>query len=364
MTGPMTIAFFGSSLVSAFWNGAATYYRGILQALAAKGHRITFYEPDAYERQQHRDIADPDWTRVVVYPADEAGVGGALEAARAADLLIKASGVGVFDELLEAAVPALRRPGALAAFWDVDAPATVQRDGTPVFICAGDRALKIALNDIPWAKDPASSADPFIRVPQLVKEDIAAELIFPTLSWTLLHLEDTLRSACLRAYNSWIWNIATASPRRFHGVALLPPGAEAVAELQRAATLQLKAAVMPVDSGSEATEIVRAAAAADLPLMLVRPNGPAPFTDFAGFSAACTDLTRQAIAQGAVTKFLIPGAPEQNAPDNVRYITADPAAVKAAPQRAFWGRCGGIGASVPNDAADHGIAAGYFRISF
>ncbi len=56
---PLTIAFFGSSLVSAYWNGAATYYRGILKALAANGHRMTFYEPDAYDRQKHRDIAGP-----------------------------------------------------------------------------------------------------------------------------------------------------------------------------------------------------------------------------------------------------------------------------------------------------------------
>jgi spore maturation protein CgeB len=53
------IAFFGSSLVSCYWNGAATYYRGIVKALHARGHTITFYEPDAYERQAHRDIADP-----------------------------------------------------------------------------------------------------------------------------------------------------------------------------------------------------------------------------------------------------------------------------------------------------------------
>ena len=66
----MRIAFFGSSLVSAYWNGAATYYRGILRALAARGHRVTFYEPDAYDRQKHRDIPDPPWARVVVYPGD------------------------------------------------------------------------------------------------------------------------------------------------------------------------------------------------------------------------------------------------------------------------------------------------------
>jgi spore maturation protein CgeB len=123
----LDIAFFGSSLVSAYWNGAATYYRGILQALAANSHRITFYEPDAFDRQQHRDIPDPDWARIVVYPATEEGVEQALQQARAADLLVKASGVGVFDRLLEARIPALRRNGALAAFWDVDAPATLER---------------------------------------------------------------------------------------------------------------------------------------------------------------------------------------------------------------------------------------------
>ena len=62
------IAFFGSSLVSAYWNGAATYYRGIIRALHDRGYAVTFYEPDAYERQAHRDIDDPDWATVVVYP--------------------------------------------------------------------------------------------------------------------------------------------------------------------------------------------------------------------------------------------------------------------------------------------------------
>jgi spore maturation protein CgeB len=48
------------------------------------GHRVTFFEPDAYGRQQHRDIDDPPWADVVVYAgAGEAGVGPALERARA-----------------------------------------------------------------------------------------------------------------------------------------------------------------------------------------------------------------------------------------------------------------------------------------
>jgi spore maturation protein CgeB len=123
----MRIAFFGSSLVSSYWNGAATYYRGLLRELAAGGHAITFYEPDAFERQQHRDMADPAWARVVVYPASDDGWRRALdEAVRSADLLVKASGVGVFDRELERAVPELARTGTMTVYWDVDAPATLE----------------------------------------------------------------------------------------------------------------------------------------------------------------------------------------------------------------------------------------------
>jgi spore maturation protein CgeB len=128
MNRKMRIAFFGSSLVSAYWNGAATYYRGLIRSLAAHGHRVTFYEPDAYDRQSHRDLPDPSWAEVVVYPADgEEGVRAALRSARGADLIIKASGVGVFDELLEAGVLEARKSRSLVAFWDVDAPATLDR---------------------------------------------------------------------------------------------------------------------------------------------------------------------------------------------------------------------------------------------
>ena len=124
----LDIAFFGSSLVSAYWNGAATYYRGIIRALHSRGHRVTFYEPNAYGRQEHRDIPDPEWARVVVYSGDtEDAALQALEQAKGADLVVKASGIGIFDTLLEAAVLELQRPETLVVFWDVDAPATLDR---------------------------------------------------------------------------------------------------------------------------------------------------------------------------------------------------------------------------------------------
>jgi len=121
----MRIAFYGSSLLSSYWNGAATYYRGMLSALASRGHSIVFYEPDAFDRQSHRDIEPPDWAKVVVYPATERGVRQVVAEASAADIVVKASGVGVFDDELLAGVLATASPTAVRVFWDVDAPATL-----------------------------------------------------------------------------------------------------------------------------------------------------------------------------------------------------------------------------------------------
>jgi spore maturation protein CgeB len=122
----LDIAFFGSSLVSSWWNGAATYYRGIIRGLAGLGHRVTFYEPHAYERQEHRDIPDPAWATVVVYEAsNEDAVRSVVAGAGGVDVAVKTSGVGVFDDVLEDAVHGLAGP--MTVFWDVDAPATLAR---------------------------------------------------------------------------------------------------------------------------------------------------------------------------------------------------------------------------------------------
>jgi len=121
----MKIAFYGSSLLSSYWNGAATYYRGLLRDLAGRGYDICFYEPDAFDRQQHRDIDPPDWARVVVYPATIGAAREVLEDAASADVVIKASGVGVFDDELLDGIIANARPDAIRIFWDVDAAATL-----------------------------------------------------------------------------------------------------------------------------------------------------------------------------------------------------------------------------------------------
>jgi spore maturation protein CgeB len=119
------IVLFGSSLVSAYWNGAATYYRGMCKALHARGHQVVFVEPDLYERQQHRDLVDdPPYAEVRVCPG-WSDLERELERARDADLVAKCSGVGGWDQELAAGVLGLRSQTTLVAFWDVDAPQTL-----------------------------------------------------------------------------------------------------------------------------------------------------------------------------------------------------------------------------------------------
>lgn len=119
------VAFYGSSLLSSYWNGAATYYRGIIKAMAARGYDVTFHEPDAFDRQSHRDIEVPDWAQVNVWPATPEGLAAAAAQAADADIVVKASGVGYADDQILRQVMAAARPDALRIFWDVDAPATL-----------------------------------------------------------------------------------------------------------------------------------------------------------------------------------------------------------------------------------------------
>jgi spore maturation protein CgeB len=119
----LTIFVIGSSIVSSYWNGAATYYRGIYKYLARRGHHITFAEPDAYGRQEHRDTEDFAYIESLIYRPG-VDVERVLAAAAETDVVIKHSGVGADDAALNNRIPELRE-GSTVFFWDVDAPATI-----------------------------------------------------------------------------------------------------------------------------------------------------------------------------------------------------------------------------------------------
>lgn len=122
----MKIFVFGSSITSSYWNGAATYYRGIYRQISRLGHQVTFAEPDVYGRQQNADQGDFSYVRSIVYKSEQE-LHALLRSSCDNDLVIKHSGVGAFDELLEERVLHCRTGMTRVAFWDVDAPATLAR---------------------------------------------------------------------------------------------------------------------------------------------------------------------------------------------------------------------------------------------
>ena len=122
----MKVFVFGSSLTSSYWNGAATYYRGIYKYLYQLGYRITFAEPDIYRRQQNRDSGEIDYAEVIVYQTPH-DIDDLIVLASKADLVIKHSGVGAADDVLERRVLDCQSSHTSVAFWDVDAPATLAR---------------------------------------------------------------------------------------------------------------------------------------------------------------------------------------------------------------------------------------------
>jgi spore maturation protein CgeB len=116
---------FGASILTSYWNGAATYYRGMYKYLARRGHQITFASPDAFGRQQHHDDGDFSYVNAIVYrPTTD--LDSMLELASDANVVVKHSGLGVDDDLLERRILELQSHSAVV-FWDVDAPATLGR---------------------------------------------------------------------------------------------------------------------------------------------------------------------------------------------------------------------------------------------
>ncbi len=122
----MKIFAFGASILTSYWNGAATYYRGCYKYLARKGYQVTFVSPDAFDRRKHHDEGDFSFVNASYYPPTAAGIEAMLELAQGADVVVKHSGLGVDDAVLERRILELQ-PEAVVVFWDVDAPATLAR---------------------------------------------------------------------------------------------------------------------------------------------------------------------------------------------------------------------------------------------
>jgi len=112
------------TISSAWGNGHATPYRGLLRALDRRGHQIDFYEKDVPYYARHRDFSSCDFCNLVLYSTWDEIRHRALGAAADSDVVMVASycpeGARINDEVLQ-----LSRP--LRVFYDLDTPITLEQ---------------------------------------------------------------------------------------------------------------------------------------------------------------------------------------------------------------------------------------------
>lgn len=120
----MNFVIFGLSISSSWGNGHATLWRGLVAALARRGHRVTFFERDVPYYAAHRDqTAVPDG-ELVLYPDWEAVRSLARRHVERADAAIVTSCCA--DALDAERLCAECAPG-LRVFYDLDTPVTLSR---------------------------------------------------------------------------------------------------------------------------------------------------------------------------------------------------------------------------------------------
>lgn len=119
---PLSIIFLGLSITSSWGNGHATTYRGLVRALAARGHDILFLERDVPWYAAHRDLPRPPGCRVALYQSLAELESRYASEVRAADAVIVGSYV---PEGAAAGEWVTETAGGVAGFYDIDTPVTL-----------------------------------------------------------------------------------------------------------------------------------------------------------------------------------------------------------------------------------------------
>ena len=124
MTAPLHLVIFGLSVSSSWGNGHAALWRGLIGALLAAGHRVTFFERDVPYYREYRDLWSlPEGGNLVLYPDWDAALPAARQALAAADVGMVTSYCP--DAL--AATALLQASRAVRCFYDLDTPVTLAR---------------------------------------------------------------------------------------------------------------------------------------------------------------------------------------------------------------------------------------------
>jgi spore maturation protein CgeB len=120
----MNIVVFGLTITSSWGNGHATLWRGLCSALAAEGHRVTFFERDVPYYRQHRDLHASAAFELVLYASWEEVGQQAARALASADAAIVTS---YCPDAASATRAMLESRAPLTIFYDLDTPVTFDR---------------------------------------------------------------------------------------------------------------------------------------------------------------------------------------------------------------------------------------------
>jgi spore maturation protein CgeB len=120
----MRIVIFGLSVSSAWGNGHATLWRGLISALDAAGHHVVFFERDVPYYRTHRDLDRlPGRARLQLYPAWDDVRAEARRAITECDAAIITS----YCPDARPAAELVLAARALRVFYDLDTPVTLSR---------------------------------------------------------------------------------------------------------------------------------------------------------------------------------------------------------------------------------------------
>jgi spore maturation protein CgeB len=114
------LVIFGLSVSSAWGNGHATLWRGVLRALAGRGHEIVFFERDTPFYAAARDLPRSDSYEIAVYPSWEEVAPRARAEVESADAAIVTS----YHADARPASDLVLASRAVRIFYDLDTPVT------------------------------------------------------------------------------------------------------------------------------------------------------------------------------------------------------------------------------------------------
>jgi spore maturation protein CgeB len=178
------IVILGLSITSSWGNGHATTYRGLVRALAARGHEVLFLECDKPWYARNRDLPAPPYGRTVLYDSISTLKAHHAADVRNADLVMVGSYVPEGDKVGQWVLETAR---GVRAFYDIDTPVTLAQlaSGTCPYLTrsqvaaydlylsfTGGPALQVLEHEFgaPRARALYCSADPELYHPEPVSE--------------------------------------------------------------------------------------------------------------------------------------------------------------------------------------------------